>query len=320
MQNGGPKVGGDDQDPKSKGTHERGPEIEPGLPSEDVNLNLAIVTSPDDLGRRQVRKILHQDEWWFSIVDVIGVLVGNERPSKYWNDLKKRLPEEGYDQLSAKIGKFKMPSEDGKFRPTECANTETVFRIIQSIPSPKVEPLKQWLARVGKERLDEIENPEISMERMQEIYEKKGYPKAWIDKRLRGMAVRQDLTDEWKDRGVVSDLGFAILTNEIMQGTFGLKVEDYRQVKGLKSENLRDHMTDLELILTMLGEATTTKFHRDRDSQGLTLLQQDARDGGAVAGRTRQDIEQQTGKPVVSKENLKEIGNKHPRLFKLEND
>ena len=256
---------------------------------------------------RQIRKVFHEDEWWFSIIDVVEVLVGGDRPRKYWNDLKKKLLQEGYDQLSEKIGQLKMPSADGKFYATDCASTETLFRIIQSIPSPKVEPLKRWLARVGKERLDEIENPELAMGRMQELYEKKGYPKTWIDKRLRGIAVRQDLTDEWKDRGASTRLEFAILTNEIMQGAFGLKVDEYKQVKALKRENLRDHMTDIEIILTMLGEATTTKLHRDRDSQGMNPLRKDAKDGGAVAGRTRKDIERQTGIPVISSGNFKQL-------------
>ncbi len=259
---------------------------------------------------KRIRKVLHEGEWWFSIIDVVEALVGGERPRKYWNDLKKKLLQEGYDQLSEKIGQLKMRSADGKLYATDCANTETLFRIIQSIPSPKVEPLKRWLARVGKERIDEIENPELTMARMQEIYEKKGYPKEWIDKRLRGIAVRQDLTDEWQNRGAHSRLEYAILTNEIMQGTFGLKVDEYKQLKDLQRENLRDHMTDLELILTMLAEATTTQLHRDRDSQGMLPLQKDAHDGGAVAGRTRKDIESQTGKPVVSGENFKPLGGK----------
>jgi hypothetical protein len=169
---------------------------------------------------------------------------------------------------------------------------------------------------VGKERIDEIENPELSMERMQEVYEKKGYPKDWIDKRMRGIAVRQDLTDEWKDRGATSSSEFAVLTNEIMHGAFGLKVDEYKQVKGLRRENLRDHMTDIELILTMLGEATTAKLHRDRDSQGMDPLRKDAKDGGAVAGRTRLDIEQQTGQPVVSSGNFKRLTPKRPQRLK----
>jgi hypothetical protein len=267
---------------------------------------------------RQIRKAFHEGEWWFSIIDVVEALVGGDRPRKYWNDLKKKLLQEGYDQLSEKIGQLKMRSSDGKFYATDCANTETLFRIIQSIPSPKVEPLKRWLARVGKERIDEIENPELAMGRMQDLYEKKGYPKEWIDKRLRGIAVRQDLTDEWKGRGAATRLEFAILTNEIMQGAFDLKVDEYKQVKDLERENLRDHMTDIELILTMLAEATTTKLHRDRDSQGMDPLKKDAKDGGAVAGRTRKDIERQTSKPVISTENFKKLTGK--RLKKLKGD
>ena len=256
---------------------------------------------------QNIRKLFHHDEWWFSIIDVIAVLVGGDRPRKYWSDLKKKLLQEGYDQLSEKIGQLKMQSSDGKFYATDCATTETLFRIIQSIPSPKVEPLKRWLAKVGKERIDEIENPELAMGRMQALYEQKGYPKEWIDKRLRGIAVRQDLTDEWKERGAASRLEFAILANEIMHGAFGLKVDEYKEVKALARENLRDHMTDIELILTMLAEATTTKLHRDRDSQGMAPLKKDAKDGGAVAGRTRRDIEQQTGKPVISAGNFKAL-------------
>lgn len=259
---------------------------------------------------KHIRKILHDGEWWFSIIDVVEVLVGGDRPRKYWNDLKNKLGAEGYSEVSEKIGQMKMPAPDGKMRLTDCANTETMFRIIQSIPSPRVEPFKRWLAHVGKERIDEIENPELAMVRMQELYEKKGYPKEWIDKRLRGIAVRQNLTDEWKNRGSSTSLEYAILTNEIMHGTFDLKVEEYKQVKGLERENLRDHMTDIELILTMLGEATTTKLHQDRDSQGFEPLKKDAEDGGAVAGRTRKDIETQAGKPVVTSENFKQLAGK----------
>ena len=259
---------------------------------------------------KHIRKILHEDEWWFSVIDIVEVLTGSSIPKRYWSDLKRKLVKEGYSELYEKIVQLKFAAADGKFYATDCANTETMFRIIQSIPSPKVEPLKRWLAKVGKERIDEIENPELSMERMQALYEKKGYPKEWIDKRMRGIAVRQDLTDEWKNRGARTNLEYAILTNEIMQGAFDLKVEDYKQVKGLERENLRDHMTDIELILTMLGEATTTKLHRDRDSQGLEPLKKDAQEGGAVAGSTRRDIEKRSGKPVVTGENFKVLAGK----------
>lgn len=268
---------------------------------------------------QRIRKAFHKGEWWFSIIDVVEVLVGGDRPRKYWSDLKKKLGLEGYSELSEKIGQLKMTSLDGKKRFTDCTNTETLFRVIQSIPSPKVEPLKRWLARVGKERIDEIENPELAMGRMQELYEKKGYPKNWIDKRLRGIAVRQDLTDEWKDRGANTSREFALLTNEIMQGAFDLKVEEYRQVKALGRENLRDHMTDIELILTMLAEATTTKLHRDRDTLGMKRLKKDAQDGGAVAGRTRKDIEQQTGKPVISAGNFKPMGARRTKTIRGKN-
>ncbi len=264
---------------------------------------------------KEIRKILHLEEWWFSVIDIVEVLTGSSIPKRYWSDLKRKLAKEGYVELYEKIVQLKFAASDGKFYATDCANTETMFRIIQSVPSPKVEPLKRWLAKVGKERIDEIENPELSMERMQSLYEKKGYPKEWIDKRMRGIAVRQDLTDEWQNRGLRTSLEYAILTNEIMQGAFDLKVEDYKQVKGLERENLRDHMTDIELILTMLGEATTTKLHRDRDSKGFEPLKKDAREGGAVAGSTRKDIEKRSGKPVVTGDNFLPTSKK-----KLKND
>ena len=259
---------------------------------------------------KRIRKVLYGGEWWFSLIDIIEALTESSIPKRYWSDLKKKLAGEGATETYEKIVRLKMPAPDGKMRLTDCADTETMFRVIQSIPSPKVEPLKRWLARVGKERIDEIENPELSMERMQLLYEKKGYPKEWIDKRMRGIAVRQDLTGEWQNRGARTSLEYAILTNEIMQGAFALQVDEYKQVKGLERENLRDHMTDIELILTMLAEATTSKLHRDRDSQGFEPLQKDAREGGNVAGRTRRDIEKRSGKAVVTSENYKELAGK----------
>lgn len=259
---------------------------------------------------KRIRKIMNGGEWWFSVIDIVDVLTASKTPKRYWSDLKRKVSKEGYSELYDKIVQLKLVAADGKYYATDCANTETMFRIIQSIPSPKVEPLKQWLARVGYERIEEIENPELSMERMQVVYEKKGYPKEWIDKRMRGIAVRQDLTDEWKNRGAKTSLEYAILTNEIMQGAFELKVDEYKLVKGLARENLRDHMTDIELILTMLGEATTTKLHRDRESKGIELLKKDAHEGGAVAGNTRRDIEKRSGKPVVTGDNFKELTGK----------
>lgn len=262
-----------------------------------------------------IRRTWHNEEWWFSVADVCGVLTDSADAGAYWRKLKQRLAAEGSEVVTNCHG-LKLEAPDGKQRVTDCANTEGLLRIIQSIPSPKAEPFKHWLAQVGYERIKEIENPELAMGRMQDLYEKKGYPKEWIDKRLRGIAVRQDLTDEWKDRGAASSKEFAILTNEIMQGTFDLKVDEYKQVKSLARENLRDHMTDIELILTMLAEATTTKLHRDRDSQGMEPLKKDAKDGGAVAGRTRKDIEQQTGKPVISTENFKQLTDAKPKKLK----
>ena len=259
---------------------------------------------------KHIRKIMYLDQWWFSVIDIVEVLTGSNIPKRYWSDLKRKLAKEGYSELYDQIVQLKFAASDGKYYATDCANTETMFRIIQSIPSPKVEPFKQWLARVGYERLEEIENPELSMERMQELYEKKGYPKEWIDKRMRGIAVRQDLTDEWKNRGAKTSLEYAILTNEIMQRAFDLKVDEYKQVKGLARENLRDHMTDIELILTMLGEATTTKLHLDRDSRGIEPLKKDAGEGGEVAGSTRRDIEKRSGKPVVTGDNFKGLSGK----------
>jgi hypothetical protein len=259
---------------------------------------------------KHIRKIMYEGEWWFSVVDIIEVLTGSSIPKRYWSDLKKKLVSEGFTEAYEKIVRLKMVAPDEKMRLTDCANTETMFRIIQSIPSPKVEPLKRWLAKVGYERIEEIENPELSMARMQALYEQKGYPKDWIDKRLREIAVRQDLTDEWKNRGAHTSMEYAILTNEIMQGAFDLNVDEYKQVKGLARENLRDHMNDIELILTMLAEATTTRLHRDRETQGIEPLKKDAREGGKVAGSTRRDIEKRSGKPVVSGENFKELTGK----------
>lgn len=255
--------------------------------------------------KQQVRRVWHEDQWWFSVVDVVQALTDqqdNFKARKYWNKLAQRLREEG-SEVVTNCHRLKLEASDGKKYETDCANTEGIFRIIQSIPSPKAEPFKRWLARVGKERIDEINDPELAMERMRQIYEKKGYPKDWIDKRVRGIAVRQDLTKEWLNRGASQSVEFAILTNEIMQGAFDMKVDEYKDLKGLDKENLRDHMNDIELILTMLAEATTTKIHCNRNSKGFIKLKKDAKDGGAVAGRTRRDIENTSGRNVISKEN-----------------
>jgi len=253
-----------------------------------------------------VRRVWFKEEWNFSVVDVVGILSGSQDARNYWKVLKSRLKEEG-SQLVTKCNQLKFLATDNKYYLSDAANTETVLRLIQSIPSPKAEPFKLWLAKVGYERIQEIENPELAMDRMKSIYEKKGYPKDWIDKRSRGIAVRHSLTDEWRDRGVKNSLSYAILTNEIMESAFDLKVDDYKKLKGLERENLRDHMNDMELILTMLAEATTTTLTQVRDSQGFAPLKKDAKDGGGVAGKTRKDIEKLTNTKVSSRDNFLHI-------------
>ncbi len=218
---------------------------------------------------KQVRKIIHHNEWWFSINDIIEVLTGTERPRKYWNDLKVKLIKEGYVEVSEKIGQLKLKASDGKEYLTDCANTETIFRIVQAVPSPKAEPFKRWLARVGYERIQEIEDPELAMKRMRAIYKAKGYSDDWIEKRVRGIAIREELTDEWNKRGVENPREYAILTAEISKAAFGMTPSEYKKYKGLDRQNLRDHMTDLELIFSMLGEASTTKIARGRDMKGF---------------------------------------------------
>jgi DNA-damage-inducible protein D len=263
---------------------------------------------------KHIRKTIHNGEWWFSVADVVETLTDTPNSTDYIKKMRKRDNElsKGWGQIVTPLW---LATGGGKQK-VNCSNTEGLFRIIQSIPSAKAEPFKRWLAKVGHERIQEIENPELAQERMKQLYEQKGYPKEWIDKRLRGIAVRQDLTDEWQNRGAGNSRKYAILTNEIMQGAFDLKVDEYKAVKGLDRENLRDHMTDMELILTMLAEATTTKLHRDRDSNGFVPLKKDAQDGGAVAGRTRKDIEQQSGTPVVSSENFKSLAHKSTKNLK----
>jgi len=257
---------------------------------------------------KKIRRVWYNEEWFFSVVDIIEALTDSPAPRQYWGVLKGRE-----DQLLTFCLQLKLLAEDGKLRETDCANTKSLFRIIQSIPSPKAEPFKLWLAKVGYERVQEIENPELAQKRMKELYRAKGYSDAWIEKRLRGIAVRDELTDEWKKRDVREEKDYAILTNEISKATFGLSVDEYKEHKGLKRENLRDHMDDMEIILTMLGEATTTRLTTDRDSKTFVELKDDAKDGGDVAGSTRKDIEQKLGKSIVSNENYLEEPEKEKR-------
>ena len=264
---------------------------------------------------KKIRRTWFNDEWWFSVVDIIGVLTQTDRARKYWSDLKKKLVEEGF-QLSEKIGQLKIPAEDGKMRLTDCVNTKNAFRIIQSIPSKKAEPFKQWLAEVGYQRVQEIENPEIAQKRMRELYKAKGYSDAWIEKRVRGIAIRDELTSEWDKRYIENDKEYSILTAEISKATFGLTPSEYKKIKGLKRENLRDHMGDLELIFSMLGEASTTRIARDKDAQGFIENKSAAKEGGAVAGTARKELEKQIKGKVVSKKNYLEVQEKQKRLDK----
>ncbi|MBI4026458.1 MAG: Bro-N domain-containing protein [Verrucomicrobia bacterium] len=259
---------------------------------------------------KQVRRAWNKDEekWYFAIVDVIAVLTGSVDPGAYWRKLKERLKKEGNQTVTDCHG-LKMTAADGKQRLTDVADTEQLLRLIQSIPSPKAEPFKLWLARVGYERLEEIENPELAARRMRTLYEQKGYSEEWIEKRLRGIAVRDELTDEWKKRGVKEQRDFAILTAEISKATFGMTPSEYKDFKSLANpkDNLRDHMTDLELIFTMLGEASTTEIAKKKDAQGFPENKQAARAGGAVAGNARRELESKSGTQVSSKANFKEL-------------
>src|SRR3989338_794863 len=221
---------------------------------------------------KKIRRTWFNDEWWFSVVDIVGALTESKDPRNYWKVLKHRLNQEG-SEVVTKCNQLKLPAPDGKFYETDCANTETLFRIIQSIPSPKAEPFKQWLAQVGYERVQEIENPELAQKRMKEIYKQKGYSDDWIEKSLRGIAIRDELTDEWKKRGVKTDKEFSILTAEISKATFGMTPAEYHKFKGLKKENLRDYMNDLELIFTMLGERVSTEITRNEDVQGYVKVE-----------------------------------------------
>jgi len=252
---------------------------------------------------KKIRRIWHNEEWYFSVVDVVEALTDSPTPRQYWGKVKKR---EFIDlQLSPIWVQLKLESADGKRYATDCANTKGMFRIIQSIPSPKAEPFKQWLAQVGYDRVQEIENPELAQERMKELYELKGYPKDWIDKRLRGIAIRQNLTDEWKERGIESERDYSILTAEISKATFGITPTEYKELKGLtkKNQNLRDYMTDLELIFAMLGEKVTTEISQKEKPETFDKSKKVAKRGGRVAGTARKETEKELGRSVVTGQN-----------------
>ncbi|MDP1548015.1 MAG: Bro-N domain-containing protein [Anaerolineales bacterium] len=257
---------------------------------------------------KAIRRAWHENQWWFSVIDVVGILSEAAIPKRYWSDLKRKLSQEaGSGQPYEKIVRLKLTAPDGKQRDTDVANTETLFRIIQSIPSPKAEPFKRWLAQVGYERVKEIEDPELASSRARELYEAKGYPKAWIEKRMRSIAIRGELTDEWKMRGVQEGKEYSILTAEIAKATFGITPAEHQKLKRLDKvktgNNLRDHMTDLELIFTMLGEAGTTEIARKKNAQGFIDNRTAAKQGGTVAGNARKELEAKTGTPVISRQN-----------------
>lgn len=250
---------------------------------------------------KKVRKVIFQNEWWFVIVDVVSALTDSVQPDGYIKDMRRRDEElsKGWGQIATPLS---VDTAGGKQK-ISCANTEGVFRIIQSIPSPKAEPFKRWLARVGYERVQEIEDPELATKRTRALYKAKGYPDSWIEKRMRGIEIRETLTDEWKNRDVGGDLEYAILTAEISQATFGMTPSEYKKFKGLKRENLRDHMNDLELIFSMLGEASTTEIAENKDARGFTENIIAAKLGGTVAGSARKDLERKSGKKVSTKKN-----------------
>ena len=253
----------------------------------------------------EIRRVWDEktEQWYFAVVDVISALSDSANPNKYWHDMKRR--EKGIE-LSAICRKFKMKAANGRKYQTECANVESLLRIIQSIPSPKAEPFKQWLARVGRERLEEIADPELAAQRAREYFRRKGYSDEWIETRLRGVDIRNELTGEWKKRGVKEGVEYAILTDEISKGTFDITTSEHKQLKQLKRQNLRDHMTNAELVFTMLGELTTTEIARKEDVQGFSSNKDAAEKGGKVAGDARRNFEQTTGSKVVSKNNYLE--------------
>lgn len=253
---------------------------------------------------QEVRRLWdeEQEKWYFSVIDLVGLITESSLPKRYWADLKKRLSKDGF-QPYEKIVRLKMAAPDGKSRDTDCADVETTLRIVQSIPSPKAEPIKQWLARVGYERMEETRDPEKAIDRALTTYLRKGYPVEWVNQRIQAIRVRKELTQEWQERGVKEGMEYAELTNILTMGWSGMKTKEYKKHKGLKGHNLRDHMTTLELVLNMLAEASTTEIARTIDAQGLDGNRTAAKRGGSVAGNARKNIEQETGKTVISSDN-----------------
>jgi hypothetical protein len=254
-----------------------------------------------------------QESWYFAIVDVIAVLTGSVDPGAYWRKLKERLKKEGNETVT-NCHTLKMIAADGKMRITDVADTEQLFRLIQSVPSPKAEPLKMWLAKVGNERIDESHDPELTIERAMETYIRKGYSVEWVNQRLKSIEVRKDLTDEWDKRGVKKGPEYAILTDDITQAWSGFTTKEYKNLKSLKKENLRDHMTNLELVLNMLAEATTTEISKEKKPKTFDQNRKIAKQGGTIAGNTRREIEEKTGKKVISKQNAKSLKSRNKEI------
>ena len=257
---------------------------------------------------KEIRSVWDEEkeEWYFSVVDVVAVLTESKDPQVYWRVLKKRLKDEGNETVT-NCNALKMKAADGKMRLTDVADMQGIFRIIQSIPSPKAEPFKLWLAEVGKERIDEIIDPELTIDRALETYLKKGYSREWINQRLQAIQVRKELTDAWDDHGIEKGIEYAILTDEITKAWSGMTTRGYKNLKGLKKENLRDNMTTLEIVLNMLAEATTTELTKTTNPQGLEENKKVAKEGGSIAGNSRKEIEQKTGKPVITSKNAVDL-------------
>lgn len=264
--------------------------------------------------QKEIRKVIHNNEWWFSVVDVVRALTNSLDPSDYWFKMKIRVKSEEKAELSTICRELKLIAPDGKMRGTDCANTEGLFRIVQSIPSPKAEPFKRWLARTGYERIQEIEDPELATKRTRALYKAKGYSDAWIEKRMRGIEVRETLTDEWNNRGIKQQKEYAILTAEISKATFNMTPSEYKKFKGLERENLRDHMNDLELIFGMLGEASTTEIAHSKNTQGFKQNKKAAKVGGGIAGKARKDLEKKSGRKVSTKDNYLQEPENRKRL------
>lgn len=281
--------------------------------SKDIQENKKLVLFESS----QIRRQIYNNEWFYSIVDVVAILTESKNPRDYWYRLKKRLDEEELSELSTNCRQLKLLSSDGKRYKTDCANRETIFRLIQSIPSPNAEPFKVWFAKLAEERIQEIIDPSLAIDRARKTYLRKGYDEEWTNARIKGIGARNDLTNEWKNRGASTN-DYAILTDEISKGTFDITTQQHKNLKGLDKQNLRDNMSAMELALMTLAEVTTTELHKSNNSQGMNELENDAKTGGGIAGQTRKNIEKQLGKPVVTSENAKDF--RKPKKLKKPNN